>query len=106
MFSKLLELLCFHVADGDANDDNESDDEFEDDDDEALDGEEEDLTDGKIQWISNKWCSVSYITKIIIFYNPKYQIFLISGFYFLISKIFCVFKVIDLSPMSKAIFIF
>ena len=49
MFSKIFELLCFHVADGDANDDNESDDEFDDDDEEALDGEEEDLTDGKIR---------------------------------------------------------
>ena len=53
MFSKIFKLLCFHVADGDANDDNESDDEFDDDDDdEALDGEEEDLTDGKIELTS------------------------------------------------------
>ena len=47
-------FLCFHVAGIDANVRNDADDDFDDDDYEALDGEEEDLTDGKIQWISNK----------------------------------------------------
>ena len=67
MFSKVFKLLCFHVADGDANDDNESDDEFDDDDDEALDGEEEDLTDGKIRLKSKILCSVSFIPKLIVY---------------------------------------
>ena len=60
-------FLYFHVAGIDATVRNNADDDFDDDDYEALDGEKEDLTDGKFQETSNKSCSVSYIPKIIIF---------------------------------------